>query len=118
MESSETRWGNSNYERQDTTNKSSCRRSIIPVQNVEEQLEKEDFETPDMDLATQSLSGGQALLRRGLLSSSLKKVLTDETLWGHIDPRTEWPEWKEVACDEGIDAMLAARRARNRQLGK
>lgn len=90
--------------------------SVGPVQNVEEQLVDRDVEMHDTGHVGQTPSTEPTIIQR--MSSSLENRLADKTLWGHIDPRAEWPEWQEVVCDEDIDAMLAARRARNRQLGK
>lgn len=87
------------------------------VQNIEEQL-VDGAEMPDIDKVTQSLCTEPTIMQKTSWSSSLEKRQADITLWGHIDPRTEWLEWPQVVSDEDIDAVLAARRAHNRQLGE
>jgi hypothetical protein len=110
--------GNSNNEKGDENSPSCDRRSMNHVQNVEEQLVDEDVEMPDIDKVTQPLCTEPTIMRKTSSSSSLEKRLADITLWGHIDPRTEWLEWPQVVSDEDIDAVLAARRAHSRQLGE
>src|SRR5580700_6250506 len=51
-------------------------------------------------------------MQRTSPSSSLEERLADKTRWCHFNPRTEWHEWQKIVCDEDIDAVLAARRAK------
>jgi hypothetical protein len=105
--------GNSNNEKGDENSPSCDRRSMSHVQNVGELLVDEAVEMPDIDKVKEP-----TIMRKTSSSSSLEKRLADITMWGHIDPRTEWLEWPQVVSDEDIDAVLVARRAHNRQLGE
>ena len=115
---SEATLGSSKNEKGNENNSFGGERSVSHVQNTEDHYVDEDIEMRDTATVTQILCTEPNIMWRTSSSSSLEKRLADKTLWGHIDPRTEWPEWQEVVCDEDIDAVLAARRARNRQLGK
>lgn len=111
---SEATFGSSNNEKGDEDYTSVGEISIIHHQTFEDR-HIEDNDQPDTDSITRP--GCTESRTRTLSSSSLERRLADKSLWGYIDPRTEWPECEEVICDEDIDDLLAARRAQNRQLG-
>lgn len=114
---SEATLGTSNNEG-DERNISFCAQTINHPQTSEDRHVEEDFEMPNTDSVIQTLRTEPMTMRKTPSSSSLEERLADKMRWGHIDPRTEWPEWQEAVCEEDLDAMLAARRAHNRQLGK
>lgn len=115
---SEATLGSSKNELGNENNSFGGESSISHPQPTEDHHVDEDIEMRDTASVTQMLCTEQNIMWRTSSSSSLERRLADRTLWGYIDPRTEWPEWQEVLCNEDIDAVLAARRARNRQLGK
>ncbi len=56
-------------------------------------------------------------IERKLSLPAFERKSADKKLWGHIDPRIDWPELPREVPEEEIDSVLAARRAHNRQLG-
>jgi hypothetical protein len=115
---SETTLGSLNNGKGDENSMPGCVRRISHAQASEDRQVDEDVEMSDTGSVTQTLRTEPKVMRRTSSLSSRGKRLADRRLWGHIDPRTEWPESQEVVCDERMDIELAARRARNRQLGK
>jgi hypothetical protein len=114
---SESTLGSSNNGKGEESNRPGGENSISHPQAFEERHEDEDLVMPDAGPTTEVYCTESRTTRK-TLSSSLEERLADKMRWGHLDPRTEWYEWQEVVCNEDIDAVLAARRARNRQLGK
>jgi hypothetical protein len=113
---SEATFRSSNNEKGEETNRAGGGNGISHSPTYEERRADEDPEMLDASPAQIRCTESRTMQRTS--SSSLEERLDDKTRWGHFDPRTEWPEWQEVVCGEDIDAVLVARRARNRQLGK
>ncbi len=114
---SEATLGTSNREQKNENNSSGNKQTRNHVQTSKDCQVDGDVEILEITSLSQALNNEPRIMRMSS-TSDFEKRITDKTQWGHIDPRTEWPEWPQVVCDEDMDAVLAARRARNRQLGK
>jgi hypothetical protein len=109
--------GTLNNSKGDENISSASGQTINHLQPSEDRHVDEGVVMSDIGPVPQTLCTKSKTMRRSS-SSSVEKRLADKTRWGHFNPRTQWHEWQEVICDEDMDAVLAARRARNRQLGK